>query len=57
MAVECPDCKDVSTSITSPYKPYCKLIKAEITQGQFETYCKRFPGYKDCPIRRKHYRY
>ena len=55
MAVECPDCKDVSTYATDAYRPYCKLAKTEISRGQFEYYCKRYPEYKDCPIRREHY--
>lgn len=55
MAVECPDCKDVSTHVTDPYKPYCKVAKTEISKDLFECYCKRYPGYQDCPIRREHY--
>ena len=55
MAVECPDCKDVSKYATDGYKPFCKLLKSEISRSQFESYCKRYPGYKDCPIRRKYF--
>ncbi len=55
MAIECPNCKDVSPHVTDAYKPYCKLAKAEISRRQFEYFCKRYPKYKDCPIRREHY--
>ena len=55
MAVECPDCKDVSRYATDAYKPYCRLIDAEISRDMFEAFCKRFPGYKTCPIRRERY--
>lgn len=56
MSVECPDCKDVSRFVSDPYKPYCKLAGKEISRSQFESYCKRFPGYKNCPIRRERYK-
>lgn len=55
MAIECPDCKDVSLYASDAYKPYCKLAKREISRDQFEYYCKRYPRYQDCPIRRKYY--
>ena len=53
MAIECPDCKDISVHATDAYRPFCVLAKTEISRGQFECFCKRYPGYKDCPIRRE----
>ena len=56
MAVECPECKDVSKYATDAYTPYCRLANNEISSGAFESYCKRYPGYRDCPIYSKKYR-
>ena len=55
MGIECPDCKDVSKYATDCYKPYCKIACKEIDRSHFEGYCKRYPGYQNCPIRRRHY--
>ena len=55
MAIECPDCRDCSRYATDAYKPFCKIENREVSTSHFERYCKRYPQYRECPIRRKHF--
>ncbi len=55
MAIECPDCRDRSQYATDAYKPYCVIAQREISRSDFEFYCKRYPEYHQCPIRRSHF--
>lgn len=52
---ECPQCKDVGKFVTDPYRPFCKILGCEISGAQFDAYCNRYPGYKQCEIHKKKY--